>query len=204
MERRFVVKLKKVGMAIAAFWMLLVAWRPAEAGLNIGLGINIDLPIFTFQAPPELVVIPGSYVYYVPDVDVDILFYEGHWYRYWNDRWHRSRHYNGPWASIGPSYVPAPFLRLPPDYRHRAIHKRMHYDDVNRHWRRWEKERYWEQKYDWWRERREAEHDHRDGRRRDERRDDHRERRDDHRDDHRDDRGRSHGRGDKDDWHDRR
>lgn len=155
---------KCMGMA-AGLWLILVG-QPAVAGVNVGIGIGIDLPlpVFTFQAPPELVVVPGSYVYYVPDVDHDIRFYQGYWYRSWNNRWHRARSYNGPWAFIGPRYVPAPVFRLPPDYRRRVIYERVRYDDVNRHWRRWERERYWEKNRDWWRKKHDPRDDRRDDR----------------------------------------
>jgi hypothetical protein len=43
-------------------------------GERVSIGVN--LPSVTFAAPPDVVVIPGTYVYIVPDVDVDVLFYQ--------------------------------------------------------------------------------------------------------------------------------
>jgi len=52
-----------------------------------GLAIEIDAgdveirigtpPHMEFSRPPELVAIPGRYVYFVPDIDSDLFFYHG-------------------------------------------------------------------------------------------------------------------------------
>ena len=48
-------------------------------GVNVSVGNN--LPTIRFAAPPDLVVIPGTYVYIVPDIDVDVLYFQGYWWR---------------------------------------------------------------------------------------------------------------------------
>jgi hypothetical protein len=169
------MKVKNVLLAVAAMLLLVLVAGPAQAGVNVGVGINIGLPVFSFSVPPQVAVIPGTYVYYVPDVDVDILFYQGRWYRPWEGRWYWSRDYNGPWVVASPRYLPAPLMRLPHDYRRAEVYERIPYHDFHMHWRTWEKERHWN-RADWWRRGGESHHDHRDMR------DDHRERRDDHRD----------------------
>ncbi|MGA2527359.1 MAG: hypothetical protein ABSF79_12220, partial [Smithellaceae bacterium] len=64
--------------------------------------VSIALPPpIVFAAPPELVVIPETNVYAVPDVDVDIFFYSGWWWRPWEGRWYRSRNYNSGWGYYG-------------------------------------------------------------------------------------------------------
>ena len=60
----------------------------SEAGVNVNIGVN--LPAYRFAAPPEVVVIPGTYVYMVPDIDVDVLFYQGYWWRPYEGHWYRS------------------------------------------------------------------------------------------------------------------
>lgn len=173
------MKLRHFVLVAAGIWLMAFTCRPAMAEVRVG--INIGIPLFTFQAPPELAVIPGSYIYFVPGIDEDIRFYEGRWYRHWNNRWHRSRNYNGPWTYLAPRYVPAPFLRIRPDFRQRVPKNEWRrYDDVNRHWRRWEKDRYWETKHDWWREKQEQRHDDRDNRGKRDHRDDRDNRHDDH------------------------
>jgi hypothetical protein len=153
------MKLKNFVLAIAGFCLLALGGGPADAQARVDVGINIDLPVLTFQAPPELAVIPGTYVYYVPDIHEDIYFYHGQWYRPWNNRWHRSKNYNGPWAEINRRNVPSSFSHLPSDYRHSEIHKRIHYNEVSRNWKRWENDRHWEKEYDWWRVKGENNHE---------------------------------------------
>lgn len=115
----------------------------AEARTNI----EINLPRLVFPAPPRVVVIPGTYAYYCPDVQTDIYFYHGYWYRPFRENWFRSGSYNGPWAYI--ATPPAVFFELPPDYRRVTVeHRRIPYGDLHRNWRAWERGRYWE-KHDW-------------------------------------------------------
>ncbi len=58
--------------------------------------MNIRPPAFIVSAPPPVFVIPGMYVYVVPDVDVDILFNGGYGWRPYEGRWDRSRPYDSP------------------------------------------------------------------------------------------------------------
>ena len=103
-------------------------------------------PIQAFE--PELVVLPGTYVYFCPGiVRADIFFYSGFWYRPYGGYWYRSSAYNGVWVPIVP---PPIFLRLPPDYRIRA-HEFPHirYQEFHNNWDRWQRERYWEHNEQW-------------------------------------------------------
>ncbi len=156
--------MKKVGLIflVVAFSLFFVtAFSPgAYAGVSVGIGINI--PVYRFAAPPPLVVIPGTYVYYAPDADVDILFYNGFWYRPYEDRWYRARGYNGPWNLIASSIVPGVLLEIQPDFHHRyAGHDRIPYKDFRRNWKRWEKDRYWERNEQWRAGRHEGRHEER-------------------------------------------
>ncbi|MCG7852783.1 MAG: hypothetical protein MIO92_09700, partial [Methanosarcinaceae archaeon] len=58
---------------------------------------NLPPPI-PFAAPPELIVLPETYVYVAPDIDVDLFFWNGWWWRPWEGRWFRSRNYNRDWG----------------------------------------------------------------------------------------------------------
>ena len=46
------------------------------------LEANLPPPI-PFAAPPELIVLPETYVYVAPDIDADIFFWNGWWWRPW-------------------------------------------------------------------------------------------------------------------------
>lgn len=167
---------RKLVFLAAALSLLFVTAFSARvyAGVRVGVGINI--PAFRFAAPPPLVVIPGTYAYFAPDADVDIVFYQGSWYRPYEGRWYRARSYNGPWAYLAPARVPRVLIGLPPDYRHvYAGHARIPYGDYHRNWRRWERDRHWERDERW---REGVRHERREERRegRGERREGHRER----------------------------
>lgn len=119
----------------------------STAGVDVNVGINIPLPVYVAPAPPPVIVIPNSYVYYVPDIDVDILFYHGYWYRPHQGYWFTSRSYNGPWYHIAPHRVPRALVSLPPNYRHVPYgHQRIPYGHLKKNWSRWERERYWYQR----------------------------------------------------------
>lgn len=89
---------------------------PQLTTAQVNVGINISLPpLIVFAAPPELVVIPETYVYVVPDVEMDIFFYNGWWYRPWEDQWYRSRHYDSGWYHY--RKVPSFYREIPSSWR---------------------------------------------------------------------------------------
>jgi hypothetical protein len=151
--------MKKAIFIAAAFLLLAPGLSVQSEAARVD--INIALPPVVFSSPPPLVVIPGTYAYFAPGVDADVLFYQGYWYRPHEGRWFRARGYNGPWASVAIERVPPVLLELPPDYRH-VWRERPHipYGDFNRNWKRWEKDRYWEKDRQWMDERRAMEHRH--------------------------------------------
>jgi hypothetical protein len=140
--------MKKSSLVLLSIAVMFVAFslfpQAGSAGINVNVGINVPLPAFEFHAPPPVVVIPGTYVYTVPDVDVDIVFYQGYWYRPHGDRWFRSASYNGPWRHLGHDRVPGALYSLPPDYRHVPPgHQRIPYGQMKKNWKNWERDRHW-------------------------------------------------------------
>lgn len=156
-------------MRSAAIWalgvLLLMTFAHVSgsiAGVNVEIGVVAPPPPpppgpplppppgFVIPAPPPVVVIPGHYVYMVPDIDVDILFYGGYWWRPFEGRWYRARHYNGPWGFIAIERVPRPLVRLPRDYRHIPPGaRRIAPAELNQNWKRWQRERFWERDEAW-------------------------------------------------------
>ena len=67
-------------------------------------------------AYPQLVLVPGSPVYYAPRASSNFFFYDGLYWVYRSDNWYSSSWYNGPWQSIDPDYVPLYVLRVPVRY----------------------------------------------------------------------------------------
>jgi len=114
------------GAAVLAvfLWALVVFAGTNEASAGVQFNVYVGPPVITVPAPPEVVLIPGSQVYFVPQPGIDIFFYGGWWWSPRGDRWYRSRAYNGPWVIIGPRYVPGPVLGIPRDYRGRFERER--------------------------------------------------------------------------------
>jgi hypothetical protein len=128
-----------------ALYLLFGLFYPGTTYAEVHVNIDIPLPGLVIPAPPALIVIPGTYVYYPPDVDVDIFFYHGYWYRPYQGGWFIADGYNGPWRSIGPRRVPGALISLPPTFRSIPPgHERMPHDMVQKNWRSWEKERHWD------------------------------------------------------------
>ena len=131
---------------------------PVPTMAEVTIGINIPLPpLIVFASPPEVVVIPETYVYVVPDSDVDIFFYDGWWWRPWEGRWYRSRHYGSGWAYY--QRVPSFYGRVPSgwrnDYRERRWgghpwnHQRIPHQQLQRNWSTWKKSNHWEKQQTW-------------------------------------------------------
>jgi hypothetical protein len=129
---------------------------PTMAGVDVNVSIGLPPPI-VFSAPPELIVLPETYVYVDPDVAADIYFYHGWWWRPWEGRWYRSRSYDSGWAFY--QRVPSFYAGIPTgwrnDYRnhrwqgHQWNYQRMPQQQVQRNWSGWEKSGHWEKQQTW-------------------------------------------------------
>src|SRR5512143_1456009 len=129
---------------------------PAMAEVNIGIGISLPPPI-VFEAPPELIVLPDTYVYVVPDIDVDIFFWNGWWWRLWEGRWYRSHYYNRGWGYY--NTVPSFYFDVDPGWRgyyrdhnwygHRWDYERIPSQRLQQNWRGWKSDRHWERQGTW-------------------------------------------------------
>jgi hypothetical protein len=118
--------------------MSLLLFYPAKGRAEVDVSVNIGLPLpsIVISAPPAVVMIPGSPVYFDPDIEVDIFFHHGYWYRPYRERWYRATHYNGPWRHIARRAVPTAIVHVPPDYRHIPPgHERIPYGQLKKHWK---------------------------------------------------------------------
>jgi hypothetical protein len=145
----FIEYLKKKGGAkmktkliLSAMVLVLLAFSSTSiAGVSVNIGVS--LPPLVIPGPPVVAVIPGTDAYFCPDVAMDVFFYNGYWYRSYEGGWYRGVGYNGPWGYLAVANVPTVFLHLPTDYR--AVgYQRIPYGDLNRNWRAWQRDRYWE------------------------------------------------------------
>jgi hypothetical protein len=88
-----------------------------EASAEVSININLGPPPIVVAEPPEVVMIPGLQVYFVPQLEFDVFFYNGYWWSPRGSRWYRARAYNGPWKVVNKRYIPAPVYPVPKDYR---------------------------------------------------------------------------------------
>ncbi|MCL4467723.1 MAG: hypothetical protein M1591_02150, partial [Deltaproteobacteria bacterium] len=88
---------------------------PAMAGVDISIGFSLPPPV-VFEAPPNVVVLPDTNdVYVVPNVGVDLFFWNGWWWRPWEGGWYRSRYYNRGWIYF--NRVPRFYYDVDPRWR---------------------------------------------------------------------------------------
>lgn len=144
-------------LIIGALLLALVIVLPAPAMAQVRVNVGISLPPIMFPGPPHLVVIPQTNVYAVPDVDMDIFFYGGWWWRPWDGRWYRSRSYDAGWRHYRgrPSFhrsVPSSWRN---DYRenrwrgHEWNQQRVPHHQVQKNWRTWERNKHWQKQNNW-------------------------------------------------------
>ena len=148
--------MKKLFFGTLLLALVIVVPNPTMARVDVNVSIALP-PLIVFAAPPELIVLPETYVYVVPDVDVDIFFYNGWWWRLWEGRWYRSRYYNSGWAYY--QSIPSFYAWIPPswrnDYRdhrwkgHQWDYQRIPHQQVQQNWRSWEKSGHWEKQNTW-------------------------------------------------------
>jgi len=121
-------------------------------------GMGISLPPIRFYGPPDVVVIPDTDdVYFVPDIDVDMFFWNGWWWRPWEGRWYRSHYYDRGWDYY--DQIPSFYFDVDPGWRghyrnhnwngHRWDYERIPYGELNRNWNSWHNNRHWEKQKTW-------------------------------------------------------
>ena len=121
-------------------------------------GMGISLPPIRFYGPPDVVVMPDTDdVYFVPDIDVDIFFWNGWWWRPWEGRWYCSQYYDRGWAYY--NNVPSFYYDVDPGWRgsyrdrnwygHRWDYDRIPHPRLQQDWESWHNNRYWERQRTW-------------------------------------------------------
>jgi hypothetical protein len=151
-------KMKRFFFGTILFALVFVFPIPTMAMGRVDVGIIIPLPPpIIFAAPPELIVIPDTYVYVAPDVDVDLFFWDGWWWRLWDGRWYRSQYYNQGWGYY--DNVPSFYFDVDPGWRgyyrnHNWYGQRWDYERIpnqrlQQNWKSWQNDRRWERQGTW-------------------------------------------------------
>jgi hypothetical protein len=132
---------------------------PVSTMAAVDINVNISLPPpIVFQAPPDVIVLPDTNdVYVAPDVDADLFFWNGWWWRLWEGRWYRSHYYNRGWGYY--NKVPSFYFDIDPDWRghyrdhnwqgHRWDYERIPDRRLQQNWKTWHSDRYWERQKTW-------------------------------------------------------
>ena len=146
-------KLMLLGLVLFGLGMLAL---PAGAQVNVQVQIQMP-PALIFSSPPQVVVLPGTYIYVVPDIDQDVFFFEGWWWRPWNGHWYRSQYYDRGWGYY--SSTPGFYREVPQDWRNEYRshqwrgqpwqYERIPHDQVQKNWNSWERDKYWEKQKSW-------------------------------------------------------
>ena len=118
-------------------------------------GVRVTVPLpppIVLPAPPEVVVLPETEVYVAPNVQEEIFFHNGYWWRPWKGRWYRSQYYDRGWGVYGG--VPVWYNGIPRswrnDYRnhlwggHPWNYHDIHHSDLQKNWRTWHNTHYWD------------------------------------------------------------
>ena len=115
-------------------------------------------PPIASQAPPDMIAMPdASDVYAAPDVDADLFFWDGWWWRLWDGRWYRSSHYDRGWGYY--NTVPSFYFDVDPGWRgyyrnhnwggHRWDYERIPHQQLQQNWKGWHNDRHWERQGTW-------------------------------------------------------
>jgi len=148
--------MKKLLFGTMLLALVIVVPISTMADVNISIGIPLP-PLIVFAGPIEVIVIPDTYVYVIPDIEEDIFFYGGWWWRPWEGRWYRSRYYDRDWVHY--RYIPYFYYDI--DFGWRGYYRDHHwygrpwnygripYQHLQQNWRGWQDNRYWERERKW-------------------------------------------------------
>ena len=102
---------------------------PSMVAAQINIGINLGTPSpppppIVITTPPQLVVIPGTQVFYAPAVPHNYFFYRGKYYVFHEGAWFLAPAHHGPWKFLAVKHVPhslrhvpAGYYKVPPGHR---------------------------------------------------------------------------------------
>lgn len=86
------------------------------ASAQVSVSVNVLPPPLIFPAPPRVVVVPNTPVYYVPDTTYNVFVYEKHYYSFHEGSWFVAQTHGGPWVFVPVERVPRPVVAVPVRY----------------------------------------------------------------------------------------
>src|SRR5665647_71799 len=145
-------KMKKLLFGTMLLALIIVV--PLQTMAQVGISVNIGLPPpIVFGAPPDVIVMPDTDDVYVdPDINADLFFWNGWWWRLWEGRWYRSHYYNRGWSYY--KTVPSFYFDVDPGWRgyyrdrnwygHRWDYERIPSQRLQQNWKSWQNDRHWD------------------------------------------------------------
>ena len=89
---------------------------PLAAEAQVSVNVNVGPPPVIFPAPPRVVLVPQTPVYYAPDTSYNVFFYQGRYWSFHEGAWFLANSHGGPWAFVPVAQVPPPVLAVPVRY----------------------------------------------------------------------------------------
>jgi hypothetical protein len=116
---------------IAGMLLILAAFLSRTYAADVNVTVSPP-PSITIPADPDLIQVPNTDIYYVPDVPDRVVFYHGNLYRMHDNHWFRSSSPSGQW-----SYEERPpdvIVNAPGEYHgeHHVL-----YHDLKSKWKEW-------------------------------------------------------------------
>jgi hypothetical protein len=146
-------------LLFGAMLLALAIVVPVATMAQVDINVNVSLPPpIAFGAPPVVIALPDSNdVYVAPDINVDLFFWNGWWWRLWEGRWYRSHYYDRGWGYY--KNVPSFYFDVDPGWRgyyrdhnwygHRWNYERIPNARLQQNWKSWHKDRHWERQGTW-------------------------------------------------------
>ncbi len=106
MDRRLVIALVLAAAVASA----------VVADAQVSVNINVAPPPVIFPAPPRVVVVPNTPVYYVPDTSYNVFVYDRHYYSFHEGAWFVAASHGGPWVYVPVERVPRAVVAVPVRY----------------------------------------------------------------------------------------
>jgi len=147
MKGRILIALISVTFLLSGSLLVPAKILADDVDVHIGIGLGVPPPAIVIPAAPAVALIPGTHIYFAPDVGVQLFFYSGYWFSLNDGYWFWANDYMGPWYYLPPARIPVAFLHLPPHYyKIPRGYKRIPYGQLKSHWREWDKREYREVK----------------------------------------------------------
>lgn len=115
--------MKRGELWVVATLVALLSWVPSRgaAETNVEARVRVGDPYrgasLEFNEEPAVVLVPTTKVYYVRDRECDLYRYGRYWYFVENERWYRSRTWQGPFLHLNATSVPKSVRTVPLNYR---------------------------------------------------------------------------------------